>query len=110
MSTFTPAGSGGVPITTTPDLRFDPTVTDINILVANTEQAVLLPVDTSRFLLQVLVLGKLQVAYSAGLSGTNYIDLSKGTFLSEDDLGTNPLTLYVQSPATGVVARILTWT
>lgn len=110
MSTFTPAGSGGVPISTTPVGLINPTIVDINILVANTEQSVVLPVDATRFLIQVLSLGTLKVAFGAGLSGTNYMELPKGCFLSEDDIGTNPLTLYVQSPVTGVVARVESWT
>lgn len=105
MSAFTPAGSGGVPITTTPVGLINPTVVEINILVANTEQSIVLPVNARRFLVQVLSLGNLLVSYGSGLPP---IELPRGTFLSEDEVGT-PITLYVQSPTTGVVARIETW-
>lgn len=105
MSAFTPSGSGGIPITVVTTGLTNPTVTEINILIANTEQSVVLPVSTKRFLVQVLSLGKLLVSYGSGLPP---IELPRGTFLSEDDIGTS-ITLYVQSPATGVVARIETW-
>lgn len=110
MSAFTPAGSGGIPLTTEPVGVINPTVTNITIAVANTEQTVVLPADTKRYLIQVLSVGTLKVAYGVGLSGTNYLELPKGCFSSEDEINISSLTLYVQSPTTGVVARIETWT
>lgn len=108
MSTFTPSGSGGIPLEISPVGVINPTVTEVTIVTANTEQPVALPANTVRYMVQVLSVDTLYVADGSGLPP---LVLPRGTFLSEDDVRDSfAITLYVQSPSTGLVARIKSWT
>lgn len=112
MSAFTPAGSGGVPQQIDfMGLSVPPTLQDINILFTSTEQIIILPAGVRKYEIQVFTLGKLLVGYSPGTSGTLPTEIPRGCYLTDDGIQAGGLiNLYVQSPVTGVVARVRYWT
>jgi hypothetical protein len=111
MSAFSPSGSGGIPAPIVIDgLTSPPTLQDVNIVAPNTEQTISLPANVRKYELFVLSTAKLQVAHVSGQSGLVFIEMPRGTYLADDNITAGTVTLYVQSPATGVVARLRYWT
>lgn len=86
-----------------------PTIQNVTITTADTEQSIALPSSTERFRLCVRGSSKLQLAYTSGQSGTNYITIWPGAFYEESNLDISSLTLYVQASQTGEVVEIISW-
>lgn len=110
MSAFTPAGSGGVPITADIPGIISPTVANVSIPLAGTEQSYTFPLDTKQFLLQLRGVGsRLQFSYVAGTSGTTYVTLYSGAFYAEKDIDNASLTIYFQASQASQTLEILSW-
>jgi hypothetical protein len=112
VAAFTPSGSGGIPQSVrVTGLTNPPVIQTITITNSNTEQSVSLPSSVRRYEIQVYSLGHLKVAHTSGASSTDYLEIGKGCYLVDDEIEpAGPITLYVQSSATGVVARVRYWT
>lgn len=111
MSAFTPSGSGGIPQTVRTTGLTSPQIQTITITNSNTEQSVSLPSSVRKYEIQVYGVGHLKVAHTSGASSTDFIEIGKGCYLIDDEIEpAGPITLYVQSSATGVVARVRYWT
>jgi len=110
MSAFTPAGSGGAPITATVTGVTSPVLANISVPTAGVEVTYTLPDDTRRYLIQVRGgTSGLQLAYISGASGTTYLTIPPGVFLSEDEITVSPLTLYFQTTVNSQIVEILSW-
>jgi hypothetical protein len=114
MSTFTPAGSGGLPpsaVTATVTGDTTPLIANVSIPSANTEVSYPLPTSTTRFLLKLRDgTADLKFSYISGNSGTLYFTVPRGNYISVSQIDTSAsVTLYFQSPVAGQVAEIMTW-
>ena len=114
MSSFTPAGSGGlppVPVTVDGLTVTTPSIANVVIAAANTEESYTLPANSRRFLilLRTPSVAKLQLAYAVGTSGTTYVTINPGCHYSESEIDSPSVTLYFQSTLSGQVAEIVSW-
>lgn len=85
-----------------------PVITNIAIPLANTEQSYALPADTKRFIVRVRGNAKIQVAYAALQSGTNFLTIAPGNVYEETDVKVN-LTIYFQSNKASETLEVLSW-
>ena len=113
MSSFTPAGSGGLPATpvTVTSLTADtPTVANVAVLLANTEYSYTFPTSTKRYMMANRDSGTLKYSFSSGTSGTQYITLYPGDAAVADLLDTTAgFTVYFQSTKASQTVEILSW-
>jgi hypothetical protein len=86
-----------------------PTIANIVIAAANTEQSYVLPASSRRFLIRNRGNSTAKLAYISGDSGTTYITIRRGSVFTEGDIGSASVTLYFQSPDTGSIIEILSW-
>lgn len=111
MSTFTPAGSGGAVQTVSIEAATNPAIQAVALTLASTEYSVVIPVDAKQYLLRLKSNSTLQVAYSAGQSGTTFITVPRNCFYAESDLNlTSAVTVYFQSPDASQTVEVLYWT
>lgn len=106
MSAFTPAGSGGAPLgpivingVTTPQ------ITNVNLTLSGTEYTVVLN-NIKRFLIKARGGAILQLRY---VSAGDYLTISPGVFMSEDNISAGAVTFYVSSSVAAEVLEIITW-
>lgn len=111
MSAFTPAGSGGIPLSTRVSGVTSPTIVNVLLLLASTEYSYILPAGTRRCLLKLRSRGVgLQLAYTLGDSALIYITIPPGCSWSEDDLDLDAMvTLYFQTPSASQTLEIVSW-
>lgn len=99
-----------VSITSFPNTVSTPTITNISIPLANTEQSFTFPIGTKRFAVKIRASAKLKIAYISGASGTNYIFIPIGCEYTEDNLDlTVGLPMYFQCESAGEILEIITW-
>lgn len=112
MSSFTPAGSGGVPQQVTVNGATNPQIMRVLVTLNNTEYSAVLPIGTRQYMLRLEDGStKFQVAYEPGESSVNYIPVPRYCFLSESDIIlTAPKTIYFQSPLAAQTAVLSIWT
>lgn len=111
MSAFTPAGSGGAPITVGPSPgTTTPTILNFSIASSATEYSIPLPSGTRRFLLHIREpQTDLQLSYAALDSGTLFLSIPRGNWFSEDGLDPGvSYTLYFQASASATL-EVLSW-
>jgi len=97
-------------INTTANAADTPSISNIAIPTANTEQSFAFPNDTKKISFKLRGNGKLKYAYTSGQSGTNFITAYPGnTVTITDILLTAGLTIYFQSTKSGEVLEILSW-
>jgi hypothetical protein len=110
VSAFTPSGSGGLPLVTTPSGVSTKQVLLVNAATAGTEYSATLPTGTRQWKIRVRQLAPLQLTPASGDSGTNYELIPRGCFLAEGNLLLSaPLTMYFQSPIANVDIEITYW-
>lgn len=109
MSSFTPAGSGGIPQTNTGSKQ-NPTVSNTTLTLANTEYTIVTPANTVEFTLRARQRVEVKLAWTSGASATTYLTLVPGTVYTQSELVPAIYTLYVQSPSSGSVVELETWT
>ena len=87
-----------------------PTITNVTTPTAGTEFSHALAVGTKRFKVQIRGKSKIQLTYTSGASGTNYITVWPGNVYEEDSLDlSGGATLYMQTTKTGETVEILEW-
>src|SRR6266850_7972436 len=89
MSKFSPSGisnASGVPVSVEINGAVNPVITNISMALAGTEYTVTLPSNTTKFMFKLRNTADVQLAYSAGTTGTIYISIPRFTFYSESDL------------------------
>jgi len=88
-----------------------PTITNISIPLANTEQSYVLPIGTKKFFFQIEGTAKLQYSFTSGQSGTNYITVFGGAREQVDGLElSSALTLYFQASKANEKLQLMYWT
>lgn len=113
MSSFTPAGSGGLPATPATIQGASAGAADnVAITLANTEQSYVLPATTLGFVLKLRDSGAaLKLAFTSGQSGVTFFTIPRGCSFSTEGLTlTGPMTLYFQATAAAQVLEIVYWT
>lgn len=86
-----------------------PTIENVEIVAADTEQSHTLPANTKRFTLKNRGTGLLKLAYAAGTSDTNYYTVEPGTTYDESEIRKDALTFYFQSSKSTDVLEIISW-
>jgi hypothetical protein len=87
-----------------------PTVTNVAIPTANTEQSHMFAATVKKFIIKSRERGKLQIAYSSGQTGTKYITVRPGSIYCMDDLQlAGVLTLYFRSSKANDVLEVESW-
>lgn len=86
-----------------------PAVSNTTIISANTEQGIALPANTVKFKLKARGTARLQIAYTATESGTNYMTIYPGQCYEEDAINRVSTTIYIQSSKAGEVVEIVSW-
>ena len=88
----------------------NPTITNVTLGSAGTEQSIALPANSKRLYLKTPEDAKLQFTYSAGQSGTSYITIPMGCNYTEQNIDRPSTTVYLQSNKTGTIVQVLSWT
>ena len=100
-------GSINVVQTTAP---LEPTIVNIPISLANTEQSFSFPANTRKFLLRIRDGdGKIKIAFVPGQSGTTYLTIGAGSYYSED-VNISGKSLYFQLTKPNKIIELLYWT
>lgn len=86
----------------------EPTIYNVNIISADTEQSQALPANTKGFLIRSRNRGKLRLAYETGGTSTTYLTIPTGTSF-EDNQFYSSVTLYFQSTKPGDVIEIVAY-
>jgi hypothetical protein len=87
-----------------------PTIDNVSAPVAGTEYSYALPASTKRFMLQNRGIGKIQLSYNAGDTGTNYLTVTPGNSLSEENIDpTASITLYFQTDKASQIIEVVSW-
>lgn len=85
-------------------------IDNIPIVNANVEQSFSIPDGTRRLRLSLRGNGKLQIAYTSGETGTNFITVPPGNVYEEKDISMISKILYFRSSKPNEVLEILSWT
>lgn len=86
-----------------------PLVTNITYGTINSEVSHAFQAGTKRFLIRFRGRAKMNISFTAGTTGTNFITLrASSTYVEEDIKNTGSLTIYFRANNTGVV-EILEW-
>jgi hypothetical protein len=100
-----PPGSGSGAVMTTPD------ISNLNMPTANTEYTFPLPAGTKQFEIRSRALGKLQLAFIEGESGSTFVTVWPGNSYREIGLLlSDVLDVYIQSSRPDDILEILSWT
>jgi hypothetical protein len=112
VSTFTPTGGSAEitgSVTTTVTGAANPTVANVAMASAGTEYSYALPASTKKFYIKLRdASATMQLAFSAGTSGTTYVTVHRGNWFGEEGLTTS-VTLYFQSDVAAQTAEIVSW-
>lgn len=100
------AGSAGAQDT---NVVSSPTIENISVIAANTEQSHSLPANTKRFTLKNRGNGLLKLSYQSGQSGTTWYSVEPGTTYGESEIRKDTLTFYFQSSNAADVLEIISW-
>lgn len=85
-----------------------PTIFNITIAAADTEQSQALPANTKRLLIKTRGNTLLKLAYNATESGTKYVTIPKQGVFTDNSFYTSQ-TIYFQSPQAGDVVEIIAY-
>lgn len=89
---------------------FNPTVQNVILTMANIEFSHVLPAGSRRYIMFVRGPGAVKYSFQSGTSGTNFILLSRGSWVSNSFIGAGAVTIYMQSSQAGTVVEFESWT
>lgn len=91
-----------------PSVNFDstPTIYNLAIADADTEQSQALPANTKDLMIKTRGQALLKIAFVSGQSGTNYITIPANAVFHTTQVFEN-LVVYFQSPSSGDIVEIL---
>ena len=109
MSVFAPSGPS--PLSTVSlQGATSPTVANVTVTLANTEQSYTLPPLTKRFVVQARGVTTTKIAFTSGASGTTYLTIGAGAYYQETDISlAGGLTVYFQTTKPSQVIEIVSW-
>jgi hypothetical protein len=81
------------------------TIYNISVALANTEVSQALPSDCKGFIIKSRVKAKIQLAYTVGQSGTNYLTIEKTSSYNDTNFYSSQ-TLYFQTDVVDVIEII----
>jgi hypothetical protein len=90
-----------------PRFRTTPTVQNVTITLANTEQSHVLPTGSGPFMIHNRGPGIVKLAFVSGASGTTYFTLHRWSFFQFALLAQGSTTIYVQSPTASTVVELI---
>lgn len=96
-------GSGGGGSLTTP------TVENVTVTLANTEQAYSFPAYTRSITVKARGPAKAQLAFEPGSTGTEFFTLWPGAVYTQEGISAPLTTIYFQSPVAGLVLEMISW-
>lgn len=112
MAVFSPVGSSNTTtnVTNTPNTVEVPTIANETVAVANVEQAYPLPALSKRFSIKNRGVGRLQVAYGVGQSGTLFLTVPASAVYTVEELSTSAaIVIYYQCSVAGAIIEIVSW-
>lgn len=110
MAVFSPVGSSSISGSVSITGATTPTIANVSVPLASTEVSYALPANTKKFYIQLRdPKADLQLAYSAGTSGTIFVTVHRGTWYGEEILTASAVTLYFQSASGSQTAEIVSW-
>ena len=88
-----------------------PSIQNVTITLAATEETITLPAGTRRFMIKTRTENaKMQISYVSGESGTQYLTLIPGAVYKEDGIdAAASVSLYVQSNKASTVVELVSW-
>jgi hypothetical protein len=98
MSSFTPSGSGGIPLSISTDGISSYSNITVSVPLAATEVSIVVPGTAIWISIYNRTDGLTKLAFSVGDSGTNYITIGPGVYQEYRKINGAALTLYVQCP------------
>lgn len=107
MSSFTPAGSGGLPLVISVDGISSYSVANVSVLTANNEVSIVVPGTAIWFSLSNRTDGTTKVAFVSGESSSNFATIWPGELREFRKINGAPLTLYVQCPKESQVLELV---
>jgi len=107
MASFTPSGSGGIPLQTTQEGITSYSVINQLVPTQNTEVAVLIPSTSILFSVYNRTSGTTKIGFSVGDSGSVYITLPPGAIQEFRKLAGTSMSIYLQCPKPAQVIEIL---
>ncbi len=104
------ASTGALTSPTTPDSLTTGTVKTATLILANTEYPYTFPAQTKTFILHARTGARVEVAFAAGdLAAGDYLTVPPGCNYGRENIGSASTTLYVRSPAAGLVVEFESW-
>lgn len=100
------------PVTVVSTVSADtPTIANVSAAAANTEYSYVIPTSSQRFLVRVRDgLAKMNVCFTAGKTGTEYITVNTGSYYETDGLNTLAgMTVYFRVSKPNQVVEIVSW-
>jgi len=92
------------------DQSVSPVVTNIPVASSGTETSFVFPVGTKKIFMKVRDNARLQLSFTSGQSGTNYVTIPPGANYCEPSLNlTSSLTAYFQVSKAAQVVEVLYW-
>jgi hypothetical protein len=86
-----------------------PSITNIAVPAANTEQSHTFPANTKKIKIRARGNSIIKYSFNSGQSGTNYITIFPGNTYEETDLKLTSVTVYFQLTKAGDIVEILSW-
>lgn len=110
MGVFSPSGVSNVS-SSNADLTVNtPDISNTTLGAANTESSIALPAGTKKFKLRARGFAKLQLAYTATESGTNFWTIPAGACYFEELLDENTsYTIYIQANKASAEVELVSW-
>lgn len=97
-------GGSGMVLPTTP------AITNVSVILANTEQSFSLPADTKRFLIRVREgTSDMRLAFISGNTASTYFTIRKGSVFTESDIVSSTTTLYFTTSLASQNVEIVVW-
>lgn len=107
FTSFSSSSSASVSITG----LLSPTIQNVTITVASTEQEIALPSGTRKFLVRTRTSNaKMQLSYVENNTGVEFLTLLPGTVYQEEGIDPSAsVTIYVQSSQPNTVVELVSW-
>lgn len=88
----------------------NPSISNVTLSLANTEQAIVLPAGVKRYSLKARNDARLQLSYISGESNVEFWTIWAGNVETEDVIDKDSLTLYIQANKDSTILEIKSWT
>lgn len=88
----------------------NPAISNIPVLIANTEYSITLPAKTSKLMVKIRDgASKLRIGFDAGSTAADFIEVPRGCHFNCDDVDADNLVLYYLSDKPNVILEVMSW-